>query len=247
MPKKKPCKSCQAKRQKALAVQKKLEEGHDFSTYSTAHGTIRAGDGKNYALTMPLVKRRPVGGYALAVKINNISLTAHGRTPHEVVSNVIRIHEENGVEISAKNAWFNANILWIMKSSVKSCYVTLDNLKALNAGSSKNPAKPLDPSPEDWGGSAWRTLGAYIASENFSKTGFKNIVNIFNTMVGDNFIGCEECYEHFQSQREAASEVSTASQAAKWMHETMNLINKNKGVTEVTWEQAVVKHRWENI
>ena len=218
----------------------------DFTLLTTKSARFRSGN-KNFPITLPLIKIRPPAGYSINVLIKSHKHVAKGQTARQVVLDAIRLYEENGVKISERTAWFNANIHWLKQVNVKHGYTTVEELMMLAEKSSafNKPKKLEDPSPENWGGAAWSFLGAYIAqSDNFSLSGFDKILAVFSAMLKDNFIGCPECAEHFAVVVEP---ITNQKEAAEWMFNTMNKIRTDQKRPTLSWKGAVKTHRWENL
>jgi len=233
-------------------VQKMIEtDPHvDFTLLTTNHINIKSGN-KSHPIKMSLIKGRmkPAKGYGINLLIKGHKHRVEGASGRLVVVEVMRLYKENGIEISKLNVWFNANIYWLKQISIKHSYTTVDELMAIvgtpNLSDVKKKIKLPDPSPLDWGASAWLFLGAYIAQKDgFDFDYFETILDIFQEMLEDDFIGCEDCAIHFLHLKKSAK---TQLEAAEFMFNTMNAINKLNDKPTLTWEQAVKRHRWENL
>lgn len=259
------CKSC-GKGTKVQGVQTAVVEklpSVDFTTLTTKRASVRVRK-KNYSLLGPLIKIKPPTGYGINLLVGDHKHRVEGTSAKQVVADAIALYKINGIEIDERSAWLNANLYWMGQLSVKHHLTTVEELQALAAPTTdtvfgKPKIAPLeDPSPEDWGGSAWRFMGAYIAQGEFFTTHTLNqIVDILFGMLSDPFIGCEDCKEHFATRVAILDDQldnyddddlgSPQMITAKWMWETMNLIRQTQGRATLTWEAAVKEHRWENL
>lgn len=249
------CKTCNANKTSIKGTSSNMTlvnaVSTDFTVLTTERSTVTSGN-KNYSITTPLVKIKPPMGYSINVLVNGHKHIVEGNTPQSVVQGIIDLYATNGIEVSERTAWLNANIYWLKQLSLKHGYVSVESLMTLTVTQEVADVVLEDPSPADWGGSAWSFLGAYIASVGFISERFFEMLVILEDMLLDKFIGCDECAEHF---KEKAQQLATdvwpneiqPLKAAEWMHKSMNEIRTEQGRTTLTWEQAVAEHRWENL
>ena len=232
------------------AVSATVVNAQDFTKRSPKAPRIRGSNGQFYALSTELTRLKPSNGWDLSVEVQGHTHTITASRPAEIVSQIVEVYHINGIEISELDVWYNCNIIWLGRVSAKHAWTTVEDLISFSKQNSvfTRELKREDPSPETWGGSAWRFLGAFIAqSSRIDVTVFWEIITTLHGMLNDDFIGCEECAEHFKTRIKELPERPTNYRAARWMFETMNLIREQQGRPQITWEQAVATHRWENL
>ena len=126
------CSSCSKRKKSALDPQQSIATSPvvDFTILSTTKTRIRSGN-KDFPITLPLIKLRPPSGYAINILVKGHKHTAQGQTARQVVVDAVRLYEENGVEMTELNAWFNANIHWLKQLNVRHGYTTVGDLMLL--------------------------------------------------------------------------------------------------------------------
>lgn len=251
-----PGNKCGSKSTTSPSTESPAEDFVDFTLRSTDAVRIRSGNGQFYSLMIPMIKISPPIGWRLGIKVNGHNHMIEGSSAKEVVSKIRSLYSVNEIELSELNAWYNANMIWVRTVSVKHSYTTIADLRAIQSGETEKVTfEKSDPSPLNWGGAAWTTMGAYLARTTFDLSDFLDLCNILYVMVDDDFIGCEECEDHFAKALVQLDEAVvpengirfTQYDAARWMWSTMNDIRNRQGRPELSWDQAVSVHRWENL
>ncbi len=243
------CKTCGNKSKTARATNPATSQiaAVDFSVLTANQAVIRVGN-KNVSIMTPLLKIKPPTGYDVKVIVNGHTHLVKGTSPPAIVQAIIDLYALNGVEIDDKSTWLNANIYWLRQLSIKHGYTTVEELQAISTTGKATPVILDDPTPADWGASAWKFLGAFISQGDATTEQFLDILEILENMLNDKFIGCEECAEHFEESLMLLRDREIkAVDMASWMFNTMNEIRMSLNKPLLTWEQVVRIHRWENL
>jgi len=219
------CKSCKKKKSPVnIAANISPIAAVDFSLVSAKTATVRVGN-KNLSIMSPLLKIKPPRGYGINLIVKGHKRTITDTSPARIVQSIIELYALNGIELEPKSVWLNANIYWLKQLSIRHGFTTVEELEAISTTEVAKEIVLDDPSPADWGASAWRTLGAYLSQSEVSKEGFISVLEILGEMLTDPFIGCEECADHFDEARISLNtEDLTQLKMAQWMFATMNEI-----------------------
>lgn len=219
----------------------------DFTALTATQSVVRVGN-KNVSIQKPLVKIKPPMGYDINIIVNGHKHLVQGTSPTLIIKAIIDVYALNNIEVAENTAWLNANIYWLSQLSIKHGYTTVEELRAIASVGKATPVILDDPTPADWGASAWKFVGAFISQGDVTTEQFLDILEILEDMLNDKFIGCEECAEHFtESLMLLRDREIKAVDMASWMFNTMNEIRMSLNKPLLTWEQAVRIHRWENL
>lgn len=230
-----------------LAKESTLTGGSDFSTiipsklYVDTHTT----NGVSIMQSMVKLNHIPLGWYVL-IQINKITIRVDGLSPSEVVSKVVSLYKDNGVDIQPSTVWFNANLQWVERVGIRHQKATKDMLLSLLADSS--PLKPeiIEPSIDSQGRKLWGGLQAYltISSEGFRLSTFDNYLEMLTQVLADDKVGCEDCSKHFEVAKEQATSVKNLEDARLWLYSLIANINKSNNKPVLTKEQAYKINEW---
>lgn len=189
--------------EQSLQLQKSFDMG-----YIPKESTILTLRGRRETLEQPLVSPygKPRGGWYVNVLIKGIPTRVSENSPNRVFTAVKDTLKTNSLNPSDTNIWFNLNIQWYSRLAEKHMWVRHNDLLLL-ADTSSQP-RTINPSarnysPADWGMHAWNFMGAFLAQDTYSWSGFLILLESVQRMLNNAenpTIGCNDCYLEFTKE-----------------------------------------------
>lgn len=246
------CSSCASRAQKAEAVFKVAQNNSVGPYGSAASGTdlaVSLASIPDIGAVEPLIRnhkyRPPSGGWAVEVSIGGVPQRFDGQ-PRSIANRIYQAYENAGRSVPIKKVWDYLNLTWMQRDPNRSLqfqpkapHVITDPIA---------PNAHLDASPSTFGPRLWGYLAVFGMKGHFDKASWLMAISYVTRLLdpATNPAGCQECHQTWMTWRldNPADKVENEHQAALWVFELHNLVNKKLGKKVIPLEDAVRINQW---
>lgn len=198
--------------------------------------------------TVPLIRnwkyRPPSGGWAVEVSISGV-IHRYDGTPRLIAQRIASDYEKAGRLVSEAKVWDYLNMVWTNR----------DPHRAVKADGREPMPQPvqapnlhLDNSPATFGPSLWAALSLFGIKGHFNKDSWAATISMVTRLLdpATNPNGCQECHEKWTIYRldNPPENVENEHQAAFWIFNIHNEVNRKLGKKVIPFEDAVRINRW---
>lgn len=187
--------------------------------------------------------RPPAGGWAVSVSINGIHSRFDG-SPVSIAQNIHKGYKNAGREIPMERVWDFLNMTWRARDPNRVISPPADQVKP----EPPPPNAHLATSPATFGPSLWSAMSLFGMKDHFDKQAWVSVSQYVTRLLdpATNPAGCAECYETWTAYRleNLPENVSNEHEAAYWVFELHNKVNKKLGKPVIPFEEAVRRNQW---
>lgn len=247
------CISCQKRAE--LAAAKQAEKARQSVVSNTAFGALASAPdlyasiksipeiGVNEPVIQNWRYRPPAGGWAVELSVSGAKMRFNS-PPATMVGEISRAYNAVGRQVPTSKIWDYLNMVWSQRDPnrvVRKQQKAVDEAKA-------DPNAHLEVSPSTFGPRLWGMMSLFGIKGQFDKGAWESTI-AYVTKVLDPALspgGCDECHETFTLYRlnHDPALVSDEHQAAWWVWNLHNEVNKKLGRAIMPFEQAVRIHQW---
>lgn len=167
--------------------------------------------------------------------------------PGTIVSQLLEAHKRNGIPMDEVRIWSFLNAIWQDR----------DPSRAITPTGNPTTVKPpeVDPeghiyiTPDIYGPVLWSSLNLFGMKALFSKESWDTTVDAITDILDpkkSEATGCSECYEEWAKIRldSDPKKVDNEHQAAYWVWNAHNKVNKVLNKPQMHFHKAVIRHNW---
>lgn len=187
----------------------------------------------------------PPGGWGITYTIRGQNFGVMGTNPDMVVKKIIEIQKRNNDFHGHQRVWDYCNRIWCARAPQRCGAVHRELEKSVYV-----PADNTVTTPAQYGPKLWGMLDTFGMKGAFSVPGWlaamNHISQIFNPTHSPD-IGCSTCHNEWINilRDHPPMNVTNSKEAAKWVFEVHNRVNRNAGKPQFKWETAVIRNHWE--
>ncbi len=200
--------------------------------------------GKNEPVVLNWKNRPPAGGWGVTVSIGGTLETFDG-PPRRIADRIYHAYNRAGRTVPINRVWDFLNMTWTSRDPSRAL-----RQEALTQATKTiiRPNAHLDASPATFGPRVWGMLSLFGMKGQFDKLAWLNAVSYVTRLLdpATNPAGCDECHLTFTSWRleNQPEKIESEHQAARWIHELHNIVNKKLGKPVIPFEEAVRLNQW---
>lgn len=187
----------------------------------------------------------PPGGWGVTMSMGGQTLSVQAQTPDQVV-NKIAIHQKRNAAFKGMQPiWDYCNSIWCKRSPDR-----CGEVGSVMEKSTFIPANNTEATPAQYGAKLWGMLDTFGMKGAFHEDTWSHAIThigrILNPDVSPD-VGCSECHNEWIKiiKDSPPKDVKNSKDAALWIFEMHNRVNRRAGKPQYKWERAVIKNHWE--
>ena len=188
----------------------------------------------------------PPGGWGMTISVKGQTFLVAGHNPDDVVNKIAARQRQNGVFKGMQPIWDMANTHWCKKAPER-----CGGVEAMEAAQSNYiPPDNTLTTPAEYGARLWAMLDTFGMKGAFDakrwESAIKHLEAILNPSVNE-ATGCSTCWNEWIEINRVNpwTNVTSSAEAARWVFETHNHVNRKCGKPQFAWARAVKKNAWE--
>jgi len=187
----------------------------------------------------------PRGGWQVTWAEKGQNFPVSALNPDSIVNQIAIIQKRNGTFKGRQPIWDWCNNIWCRRDPAR-CGAA----HAVMQESVRIPADNTSATPAEYGSKLWGMLDTFGMKGAFhEKTWASAIAHISRILnPGTNpETGCSNCHNEWVAilKESPPTQVTNSKDAARWIFETHNRVNRKAGKPQYRWEKAVIKNKWE--
>lgn len=196
----------------------------------------------------------PMGGWNVSVILNDHKIFAQGHTPFAVLSSAMQQAKSIGSDISESEMKEYLNQLWIERDPVRAIGGQptprrVETTETKRVTTTRKGGK-IFIGPSRWGTQAWLWLNTFGVPGCFDRIEWESMIRRLERMLSparSPSTGCSECFKEWLQISKDSNPLSVIDnkQAAKWVFEAHNRVNKKLGKPALSWETVAAVNGWE--
>lgn len=187
--------------------------------------------------------RPPAGGWGVEVRVNGRTRQFDG-PPKRIAEDIHHAYKSVKKTVPMSKVWDYLNSVWAARDPSR---VRRKRLPA-QPSQAPEPNQHLEVSPSVFGSRLWGALSLFGISGQFQKESWMAVVDMVTRLLDPqtNPGGCDECHETWTIYRleNDPNKVENEHQAAQWVYDIHNEVNKKLGKPVIPFDTAIQKNNW---
>ena len=249
----KKCATCGAKSKSRVARSAALSDAVAKATNVEAMGgdTIPppSPEDISFGVEEPLISswkvRPPKGNWDVSVRVKGRARRFSG-PPRKIALDILNAHKSNGLPMTSQKVWDWLNTVWGKRDPGRAIMV---NGRTRSSAAPPSPDAHVYTTPEHYGPRLWASLSLFGMKGAFDKESWISAINQVTRLIDPQeswATGCEECFSEWAKIRmdTPPDKVENEHDAAKWVFDAHNRVNKKLGKRVLAFHVAVRENGW---